>query len=162
MVARPGPQSPPLPLPPMCAFIVSVKGVINAPQTMKWGFLHQGKAFSVSSLDPRRKGRFDSICIAGITTPHLAFGPKWSYCMSSQTLSLTGPAHLFHTHTTSLSLGKSHPGARWQVSSQVPHWGAVSPSRCLQHRTQHDRVSICCPGVTLLSLETLSDEPEAL
>lgn len=118
VAARPGPQRSPLPLPPVCAFIVSAQGAIYTPWAMKWGFLHQGKDFSVSSLDPRRKGRFDSVCIAGITAqlPISLLAPSRVPAGAAR-LSLTSPAHLFHTHITSLSLGESHPGAHWQVGS---------------------------------------------
>lgn len=122
MAARPGPESPPLPLPPMCTFIVSAQGAINTPWTMKCGFLHQGKDFSVRSLYPRRKGRFESVCRHHSPGSHLTSGPQQSPCTSSQILSLTIPAHVFTPTSPPYPLVRAtlvHAG-RWAMPGAAP------------------------------------------
>lgn len=133
---------------------------------MKWGLLHQGKDFSVSSLDPRRKGRFDSVCIAGITAQlPISLLASSRVPARAARLSLTGPAHFFHTHVTSLSLGESYPGVCWQLAHDprcCPGEQRAPPSACsTAPGTTGSRISTGSPAAALLSLGALSDESEA-
>lgn len=124
---------------------------------MKWGFLHQGKDFSVSTLDPRRKGRFDSVCTAGITAqlPISLLAPSrvpawaarlWVWPVLHIFFTLTSPPYPLERTTL------VHAG-RWAIPGA--HQGAVSPSSCLQHSPQHDRVTTQSWGGTPLPWNSL-------